>query len=866
MARAPRAPGRGGGARRPPLPPGAPTAGTTPPERTILNEPPSQPTPTEVGPGAIAGGRSGVPGSWAGGPGGVIKADPVRGSGMKWTGAPVAPPPPVVYPSTFLPPTALPGVPQGMQDAVSNGLMGAPPPPSLGDNGGADPGGADTDAGEDGGEQGDVVDRDPPDPEVQRRALVRRWNDKLVQAKQFWKPVFDRMDEDQDFAAGVQWPGQRVWRNDERYVCNIVLRHIAQRVATLYARLPKVTAKRRPKLDLVAWDGKPQSLIQAQQAVQMGMPDPTSLAIIQEAMQAKADRTLRDRMARTLELMFTYSLEEQTLPFKTMMKMAVRRTVTTGVGYVKLGFQRAMERRPEVTREIADISERLSTMQQLGADIADGIFQPDSAEAEQLRLLMQDLKKQEFIVTREGLTFDYPMSTAIIPDPQMKSLREFVGCDWVAEQYLLTREQIQQVYGKDVGTQYTQYGKPTVGTSTQTQSALGPSVPQARIPGSLGGDNGALFPPLACIWEIYNRADGLVYVVCDGYPDFLQEPEAPEIYIERFWPWFSFIINETDHRDYAFPISDVRLMRDMQVEMNRARQGLREHRHANRPKTVTAAGVLDDDDKEKLVHHPANAVIELLGLQPGQDVKTLLQAYTGPGIDMNLYQTSEALADVQLAIGAQAANLGPVEGKGTATETSIAQQSHVATEDEAKSDMDDMLTAIARAAGQILLMNVSQETAIQQCGPAAVWPEESALDVAKELLLEVEAGSAGRPNAQQNIQAITQLVPLLLQVPGITPTWVAKQILTQLDNQVDLEDAIVDGLPSIAVMNQMAQNGMNPPGPPGMGAPGAPGALPPGAGPGGPQNTPQAPGPGGPGPRTPNPRPVGPPPGAPLPN
>ena len=26
------------------------------------------------------------------------------------------------------------------------------------------------------------------------------------------------------------------------------------------------------------------------------------------------------------------------------------------------------------------------------------------------------------------------------------------------------------------------------------------------------------------MWEIYNRKDGLVYVICDGYREFLREP------------------------------------------------------------------------------------------------------------------------------------------------------------------------------------------------------------------------------------------------------------------------------------------------------------------------------------------------------
>ena len=45
--------------------------------------------------------------------------------------------------------------------------------------------------------------------------------------------------------------------------------------------------------------------------------------------------------------------------------------------------------------------------------------------------------------------------------------------------------------------------------------------------------------PNALVWEIYNRKDGLVYVICDGYREFLKEPAGPEIYNERFYPWYA---------------------------------------------------------------------------------------------------------------------------------------------------------------------------------------------------------------------------------------------------------------------------------------------------------------------------------------
>src|SRR4029079_12054985 len=150
----------------------------------------------------------------------------------------------------------------------------------------------------------------------------------------------------------------------------------------------------------------------------------------------------------------------------------------------------------------------------------------------------------------------------------------------------------------------------------------------------------------------------LVHVVCDGYSDFLKEPASPSVYTERFWPWFAIAFNEQENPENIFPPSDISLVRDMQMEYNRARQGLREHRHAARPMMATPDGMLDDEDIELLKTHPAMAVFSLRALQPGQKIEEVLQPVKTPGIDPNLYNVQPVFEDIQRVAGAQEANFG----------------------------------------------------------------------------------------------------------------------------------------------------------------------------------------------------------------
>jgi hypothetical protein len=727
-------------------------------------------------------------------------------------------------------------------------------------------------------DKGDIIDRDPPDPPLQRKELVQKWTDRIKRAKKYWEPVYDQMREDQDFVLGRQWSKEP---KDERYVVNLTLRIVSQRVAFFYAKNPKFIAYRRHRIMNTAWDGDQSTLNSLQQAAgmaigqsaQMGVPpDPNQMQIaqqtagpiLQDAAQVKSMEQQLDKIAKTLEYFFRQNIDQLPQDFKQMMKMVVRRASTTGVGYVKLGFERVMQKKPEIEQRIADISNRLATLERLAADLHDDQVDENGPEMEEMQLLLKDLANQTQVVVREGLTLDYPTSTSIIPDPKCMNLREFLGADWVVQEFILSTNDIKEIYEIDVGKSYNAYKGAAGGGATVT-SRNGLVVVQdkaSRIDNHEGADGRT-----CCVWELYNRKDGMVYVICDGYPDFLREPAAPEVYTDRFWPWFVLTLNDTDHEISIFPPSDVYLIRNMQSDYNRARQGMREHRRAARPKVVVSAGSVDQEDLDKLETHPDNAIIELNGLQPGQKVDDLLQSFRGPPIDPNLYETEQLFADMMRVSGIQDANLGSTGGKSpNATQSNIAEASRATAMGSNIDDLDDMLTGIARTGSQILLQECSVETVKRVVGVGAVWPDLSRQQIADEIWIKIEAGSTGRPNQAQEIANAERLFPLLMQIPGIKPEFLAKELIKRLDDKLDITQAFQSMLPSVMALNGMmakAQAGIPPMAgpPPGPGVPGQG----PAQGPVGGMNAPQGPPPGAqrPGDQTGRPPPPGPAPGPP---
>ena len=208
------------------------------------------------------------------------------------------------------------------------------------------------------------------DQTVSRRALVNAWQDKITRAKKHWESPLKRMREDMDFFMGKQWPWQN--DNDDRYVANLVQRHVQQRVSGLYAKNPKAVAKRRNTLDFTLWEGEPGQIQAAQMANDLamqttGMPDPNSLALMDDVMKGMERRRQMDRIAKTLEIVFHHVIESQN--FKTQMKQLVRRTCVTGVGFVKIGYHRMMGKRPEDVEKIkTDLLDFFEKKNNYGAD------------------------------------------------------------------------------------------------------------------------------------------------------------------------------------------------------------------------------------------------------------------------------------------------------------------------------------------------------------------------------------------------------------------------------------------------------------------------------------------------------------------
>lgn len=660
-------------------------------------------------------------------------------------------------------------------------------------------------------------------PDSDEAALVKETMSKITEWKKHHEKALERMQEDVKFASnkhGAQWDGKEA-APDKRYVANITFRHIQGRTGVLYAKNPRVKMARRKRIDYKLWDGTREMLQMAQDAMKAAqsagqpqmvpgpdgqpmmappppMPSPVDIQgarlVLAEADQIRRRRQMLDKVGKTAEILYQYYQDEGNPDFKKRAKAWVRRTLTCGVGWLKLDFERQRDYTTKVAGEInqwqTELDRLMSELDKMGNDKT-----PEgSARIEEVEAQLKKLRETPMVTVRQGLRFGFPKSWRVIPDMTCSQLSGLVDCWEMAEEMPMTPDEIRETYKVDIGTNYKVYH---------------------------GKDKNGRDRKEAMVYEHYNRRTGLMSVVCEGFPAFIVKPTAPRVETKRFFPYFPLCFNEMECEDgEIFPPSDVQLIKHQQQEYNRSREALRQHRIASQPGFVaSSAAFASEDDARKMAERQPHHVVMLEQLGD-KKISDVIQPIPLNPIDPNVYETNMVFQDVMRSVGDQAENFGGGDSHNTATQASIGENSRLSTIQSNVDDLDMVLTEVARDACHIMLMQVDQAEAQRIAGEGAVWPSEiTAADYSAEVYLETVAGSSGKPNRDRDAALLERLYPLAVQTGSISPKWLATKVVQLMDETVDLEEAILADMPPILALTEAAKAALTP------AAPAAPGGT-----------------------------------------
>ena len=666
-----------------------------------------------------------------------------------------------------------------------------------------------------------------------RAALVKELNDWCLEERAFWKPVFDRIRQEQKFAAGKQWESQKLNTDgNEDYVGDMVQQLVNRKTAALYAKNPTPKAQIRDRMNFEVWDGNHATIdnckallaqltpvaLQAHAAEQAGQPVPQpppemqmdlqkAQAILSDYVRGMAEKARLDKVGETAEKLIKQQWASQNPDILILVKQAVTRIITSRVAYIKVMYRRDMQPQPTATANQMDLSDKLASLQARLAEIESQKLPADDPKLAESQVLrqnvleeIQDLVSGEAVPGDEGIVLDFPSATSLLIDRRCTCLKEFTGARRIAQEIMMSVEDVESIYKvslRDSGAKFYAPGDQGWTTSDRTDYDKDDNGEMAR----------KARQRKVCVWEIQDKDTGSVYTICDGVKDFLKEPSENGPEVNRFWNIIPITfncqeveINEPDTDCTIYPRSDVRLMMPMQVNVNNAGQDRRKHRAANRPAWVGVkakfASTGGQNDLEKLAK-PRNGhdVLMLENLQPGESINDFIQPLPKQPFDPGLYDNSADSQAMMLATGQQPSDIGAQRPDEKATGQNIAAAARAESEQSNIDDLNFAFTTLTQMCWEMLVQEMPAETVKKLVGRGAVWPELNRQEIAESIFFTIEAGSMGRPNQQAELNKFQVLGPQILQMfqaLNKSPEPLLKLALKIYDANIDLDELLAD--------------------------------------------------------------------------
>lgn len=488
----------------------------------------------------------------------------------------------------------------------------------------------------------------------------------------------------------------------------------------------------------------------------------------------------------------------QDAALKKRAKAAVRSTMTTSVGWVKLTYQKDIRQDPIILNRMNDVQDNIQRLQMLIARADDpdrlGTEEADKAQLEQT---LASLTNQVEKVISEGLVIDNVLSEDIlILDDTVRSFDGYAQAGAIAHRVWYTEEGFETTFGK----------KPEGGTVYSNTK---------------GGDSSAnQAVRLFAVWEIWNHDDNNVLTLCRGMKGWARQPFQPERLGAHWYPFFPLGFNLVDGQFQ--PMSDVELLEKLSDEYNDTRAQLVDHREDSMPvRVVRTGGNLTPEDVEKIQHRKSREVVPITGAG-GKPLRDDMEEFPAITLNPAVYDTSPIRQDMDVVSGATDAARGTVAKAKTATEAEYLQQGLAGRTGERQDMIADWIADMARYAAEILLQELSPQQVQRIAGEEATWPTLTRDDALDMVQIDIRASSMGRPNKMADQEQWTKLLPVLQNgiqqivmmraqgMPEVADSIaeLLRETLRRFDERIDI-DKLIPAAPAMAAQ-----------------VPGLPGALP----------------------------------------
>lgn len=440
----------------------------------------------------------------------------------------------------------------------------------------------------------------------------------------------------------------------------------------------------------------------------------------------------------------------------------VRSALTVGIGWMKVTWQRQMGEDPIIRNQLNSLQDNLQRLAQSKKDATEGnVADTDALEAS-LEQQIAGLQAKVEVLQAHGLGIDFVSAEDMTVSPDCADIGAYADAPWIAHRTFIATDDARAMFPKVAdkiksATTYQQVKPkdPAERRDAGTVASVSAEDADQYVQGS-----GDACGTSVCVYEVWHHKDNTVLTLVEGLNCYARDPYQPTPGTSRWYPFFQWspIKVDGDRHPQSLVTRSARLL----DEYNRIRSKYMQHRDRIMPKTGFDSTNLSKEDADKIAGGLTGEMIPLKPTRPGTPIAQLLQPITYPNIDPALYDTSVIRSELEMIWGIQEALSASIRVAKTATEAEIQQTGTNARTGHQRDTLDGVMTEIAQYTGEIAVQSLSLEDVQGIAGPEALWPEGITIDDLEDILVvEIRAGSTGKPNTTAQREAWATIMPLL---------------------------------------------------------------------------------------------------------
>lgn len=499
---------------------------------------------------------------------------------------------------------------------------------------------------------------------------------------------------------------------------------------------------------------------------------------------AKSKNDNKKLFCQTLENVLNRLMKDANLKKKA--KSAIRASMTTSIGALKIVWQKEYGKDPIIQNRINDTQDNIKRLDGLIKEANDAQLSDEEHKVakQQLENTLMGLAEKVELVVANGLAIDrVPIDNLLIDT--VDEFDDYVNAKLIAQLITMTRKEANNMFG---------YKLDGANTLSNLNSEKNKFLEKKKD--EIKDDDNIV------IIELWDKDTNTVSTFALGIDNPLKPAYSPDIAGERFYPFFLIPFQVIDGKFIAPSLVD--MTEKLQDEHNDARNKFNEHRKLCKP-----GYIVDKETKPSTItSFITTSDMEVTVIDTdGKPVNQVFVPRQHPPIDPMIYNTESVRQDWEMVTGQQDAARGVVVKPKTATEATIMEQSMSSRVSEFSDNVETILSEIFKYAGELAIQGLTNNEVQELVGgeQGVDWDWSEALtpaEVFKNFDVEIQAGSNGMPNKieqQENwLKLLGIIQPLMIQIMQMQAQGaddsvlieVLKETLLRFDDRIEVEKFI----------------------------------------------------------------------------